>query len=393
MNARRLLAETPLPEERESADRAWSVVRTAYKSRDLAHDRTAVAPPPTRRRAALVLAIAVALAAVALSPAGATVGRVIDRALGVPHASPALFSLPASGRILVSGAGGTWTVTGDGSRRRLGPWRQASWSPHGLYVVVAGGDTLAAVDPSGTVQWELSRPAVSDPRWFASNGYRVAYLSGDTLRVVAGNGTGDHLLAQKVAPVAPAWRPDHLYELAYVTPGGGVTVRDADTRRISWIAAHLPRAKALAWSSDGRELLVVGASSARVYGARGQLLATVAEPPGITILQAALSPDGRRVALVRGGAGEDVVIAPVTLHGAPARRVLSGQGLRQVVWSPNGRWLLASWPAADQWVFVRTSGPPGIQGVSRIAEQFTGGRDARVPVLEGWCCTAEGSAG
>jgi hypothetical protein len=394
MNVRRALAHTPVPDERESADRAWSAVRDAYRDRDASRAQNRQpSRARTRLRAVLVPAIAVAVAAVALSPAGATVGRVIGRALGVPHAARALFSLPAPGRLLVSGSSGTWIVAADGAKRRLGPWRQASWSPRGLYVVAAGGDTLAAVDPHGTVRWKLSRPAVSDPRWFASNGYRIAYLSGHSLRVVAGDGTGDHLLAPAVAHVAAAWRPDRLYEVAYVTSGGGVTVKDADTGEVFWTVGHLPRPRALAWSTDGRELLVVGRTSARVYGANGRVLATIHEPAGVSILEAALSPDGRRLAVVRGGAGEDVVVVPVTHAAGPARRVLSGQGLRQVVWSPNGRWLLASWPAADQWVFVRASGHPGIQGVSRIAEQFTGATKSPVPVLEGWCCTTEGAPG
>jgi len=60
---------------------------------------------------------------------------------------------------------------------------------------VAGGDQLEAVDPRGTPQWTLPRPRVRDPRWYPSTGYRVAYLSRADLRVVAGDGTGDHLLA------------------------------------------------------------------------------------------------------------------------------------------------------------------------------------------------------
>src|SRR5690349_14383256 len=92
--------------------------------------------PSPKMRLLLAPAIACLLAAVTLSPAGATLGRWIRHALGVPHAAPALFKLPASGSVLVTGAGGTWTVAADGSSRRLGPWHEASWSPHGLFVVV-----------------------------------------------------------------------------------------------------------------------------------------------------------------------------------------------------------------------------------------------------------------
>ncbi len=67
-------------------------------------------------------ALALIVAALVLSPAGATVRRLITQALGERHAAPALFSLPSPGRLLVSGPGGTWTAAADGSTRRLGPW-------------------------------------------------------------------------------------------------------------------------------------------------------------------------------------------------------------------------------------------------------------------------------
>jgi hypothetical protein len=77
--------------------------------------------------------------------------------------------------------------------------------------------------------------------------------------------------------------------------------------------------------------------------------------------------------------------------------VLSGAGIRQVLWAPDGRWLLASWPAADQWVFVRVGGGPRIAAASGIEQQFAGASTragARAfPRLEGWCCTAAASSG
>ena len=76
--------------------------------------------------------------------------------------------------------------------------------------------------------------------------------------------------------------------------------------------------------------------------------------------------------------------------------IFSGAGLGPLVWSPNGRWLLISWPAADQWIFVRTTVARGrrLLAVSRIAEQFAPGRQPRgYPRLDGWCCTVAGQAG
>lgn len=94
--------------------------------------------------------------------------------------------------------------------------------------------------------------------------------------------------------------------------------------------------------------------------------------------QHSLSPDGRMLALVRGGDANDVVLANLESPGARLRRLFSGAGVRALVWSPDGRWLLVSWPAADQWVFVRVAGRP------RIAAGIPDRRAARDPHLVEW---------
>src|SRR6185437_7031143 len=113
---------------------------------------------------------------------------------GVERAEPALTRLPGGGDLLVQSPHGPWLVHADGSRRLLGDYDQATWSPRGLFVAAAGGRQLTAVEPHGDPHWSISSPArISSPRW-APSGYRVAYLSGRSLRVVAGDGTGDRLL-------------------------------------------------------------------------------------------------------------------------------------------------------------------------------------------------------
>jgi hypothetical protein len=388
VSAKRALTRVRAPDEAGAEDRAWAVVRASYQERAPSPQRT------SHRRLALVLVLAVSTGAVALSPAGATVGRLITRALGVQHAAPALFSLPAPGRLLVSGPGGTWIVAADGSTRRLGPWQQASWSPRGIYVSVARGDQLEAVDQRGTPQWTLARPDISDPRWYPPSGYRVAYLSGNVLRVVAGDGTGDHPLASGVAKVAPDWRPGHAYQLAYLTRRGRLVERDADTGRTLWSTAPGVTAREIAWSRDGQRLLVVSPAAVRVYAAKGKRVLTMALPRGAPAIDGALSPDGHTLALVVGGRSSDVVVANLDLPNPTPRRVLAGAGLRQLAWSPDGKWLVVSWPAADQWAFVRVAGAPRIAAVSRITQQFSaGGRRQGFPQLDGWCCAAEGSTG
>jgi Tol biopolymer transport system component len=385
-DAKRALREFRAPDETGSEQRAWNVVRDAYLEREPAGDAT-------RRRAGLALApvLAVIAAGLVLSPAGATVGRLITKALGVRHAAPMLSSLPSAGRILLSGPGGTWTAAADGSLRHLGDWTQASWSPRGLYVAVASGDRLAAIDPRGNVRWAIARPAVSDPRWFSPSGYRIAYLSAGTLRVIAGDGIDDHLLAARAAHVAPAWRPGYSFQLAYVSTGNRLVLRDADTGQLIWTRTLNARPRELLWSDDGSRLVVVSPRSVRTYpggGGRPTILHLPDGPAG----DAALSPDGQRLALVLGG--DRVVIVRAGSVSSPVRQLLAVAGLRELSWSPNGRWLLAGLPVADQWVFVRALGSPRVAAVGRIAEQFSATASAKAfPRLEGWCCTVQGPAG
>jgi hypothetical protein len=373
------------PDESGAEQRAWTVVRTAYRDSE---------PVPARRRSrrrfALAPAAALVAAALLLSAAGATVERLIAKPSRAPHAAPTLSSLPSPGRILVSGPGGTWTAAADGSTRRLGPWREASWSPRGLYIAVASSDSLAAVDPRGHVAWSRARSHVSYPRWFPPTGYRIAYLSAGTLRVIAGDGSNDHLLAGGVAHVAPAWRPDYAFQVAYVTDRARLVVQDADSGALLWSAPAGPRPRQLMWSSDGTRLIVLSPHAARVYSASGSLRMTIALSGVAT--DAALSPDGRRLALVLGA--NQVVVAPTDSSRPPMRQLLAGAGLRELSWSPDGRWLLVAWPGADQWVFVRVAGAPRDAAVSHIAQQFSlGGSSSEFPQLEGWCCTVQGNAG
>jgi hypothetical protein len=384
------------PDEEGAEGRAWSVVQAAH----VEERERASRPGRTRARARVRLALAPVLGVIAagllLSPAGATVGRLITKAFGVRHAAPMLSSLPSPGRILLSGPGGTWTVAADGSIRHLGSWSQASWSPHGLYVAVASADRLAAVDPRGNLRWAIARPDVSDPRWFSPSGYRVAYLSAGSLRVIAGDGTGDHLVAARVASVAPAWRPGYSFELAYVADGNRIVVRDSDTQRLIWSTPTLrARPRELLWSSDGRRLVVITAHSVLTYTGDGKRHSTLGLPE-TPVGDAALSPDGKLVALVLGD--RQMVVVRAGASHSSVRQLLAVAGLREVSWSPNGQWLLVSLPAADQWVFVRAVGTPRVAAVARIAQQFSSGAAARpstapFPSLEGWCCTVQGSSG
>ena len=102
-------------------------------------------------RAGLALLAAAALAGLAMTPAGAEVREwIADRIdSGEENPEPRLTSLPTSGAVLVEAPSGAWVIREDGSKRRLGDFDEAVWSPNGRFVGVTAGSELRAVDPAG----------------------------------------------------------------------------------------------------------------------------------------------------------------------------------------------------------------------------------------------------
>lgn len=379
MRLRELLRETPIPAEEEAARRSLAVVRAAFAGREPVSRRAAYVKP------ALALAAVLAVVAAAVSPPGrAVLGSLRDTVAGEEHAATELFSLPAGGRLLVSSSGGSWLVQADGSRRRLGDYRAAAWSPHGLYVVATRANEVVAVDPKGKVKWTLPRPQVRFARWGGSRlDTRIAYLSGGRLHMVAGDSTGDVDLCGEpaAAPVAPEWRGGVPHVLAYATTSGRVYVIEADRCAVPWRSAPFSHPRALRWSGDGRRLLLVTRDKLVVFRSdRGKPLA-VRWMRGVT--DAAFMPHSRLIALVR--RGEVLTLNADRLLATPRRLFRVTGRIGQIAWSPNGRWLLVTWPDADQFLFVRSSASPKrrIRAVSGISRQFGGG----FPKLGGWCCT------
>ena len=348
-----------IPADREAEDRAWAVVRSAFAEREAVPRRRV----GTRWPVALV-GVAAVCAAAALSPPGRAVVNAVRRSIGIEHAAPALFRLPSSGRLLVSGRGGAWVVAADGSKRRLGSRSDASWSPHGLFVVASSRDGLAAVEPGdGTVRWSLGRPGVSLPSWGGTRtDTRIAYFSGSSLRVVAGDGTGDRLLARDAAHVAPVWQPER-HVIAFVV-GSDVVVRNVDTGAV--LARHRVAGvvRSLSWSVSGARLAVSTSRGVHLFGRKAFAL------PLRTVRAATFARDGElalltpEALLVYGPEGLQTVLRVQTR-------------LAGVAWSPDGRWLVTSLPRADQWVFV---GRGKVLAVSHIARQFGGA----APSLDGW---------
>jgi hypothetical protein len=185
--------------------------------------------------------------------------------------------------------------------------------------VATKANELVALDPKGNARWTLPRRSPRFPTWTGTfTDTRIAYVAGGRLHVVAGDGTGDRTIGP-AAPVPPVWRPGRV--VAY-SNGHAVVGYDTTTQTV-----------------------------VRHVKLRGN------------------GPTIRR----RSGQSEVV---------SGGRVLFRGTGVfKQVVPSPDGRWLLVTWPTADQWVFIRIH-PRKIVGVSRISSQFGG-----FPHVGGWCCS------
>jgi WD40 repeat protein len=411
------LRDVPVPGEADARERARAALSTAYSEREPMPARRSA----TRRALVVALPLLLALTVAALTPPGQAVGDWVKRAIRAEpeRPKPAVLDLPARGRLLVSGARGAWIVQGDGARRRLGAYREATWSPTGRFVAATAGHDLVAVDPKGTVRWTITRPkAVADPRW-APSGFRVAYRAGRELRVVAGDGTGDRRLAERVRPVAPAWRPTRVsHVLAWVDRSGAVRVADVDkgktirrfrrgdslgggrTARGDISRGRRPaaesgpiagptavdRIRSLSWSAGGGRLLAVSRNALRIFDLTRSPTRTVRARTGHAFLAAAFSPHGEaRIAAIEYDRRADR--SALRIVGRDGL-LLSGRGrFTDLTWSPDGRWLLVARKDADQWLFVRANGAARVQNGPAVRRLFDPGRRARTaafPRVEGW---------
>jgi WD40-like Beta Propeller Repeat len=394
---RAALHDATAPGEGQAEERGWQVVREAFAERE-------PGSRPTRRvpRGLVAGAVAAAVAAFALSPAGAEVGEWIGDAFesGEDDARPVLGSLPAPGAILTESGDGAWIVRDDGSRRRLGDYDLATWSPNGLFVGVARGRELLAVTPQGEVRWSLFAPrAIDSLDWSSDDGFRLAYVAGRELWTVAGDGQGAAVFRDTVGSRAVAWRPEStadlaIHELAFVDARDRVTLADTDSGRVLWRSSPVPaRVESLQWSDDGQRLLVEADGFALVLDENGNSL--FKGPIATGVGAAAIAPDGERVAIVRPAreGGAELALVPAAPE-TGRERVLyprspkaGAVGFAEPTFSPDGEWIVLPWPRVDQWLFVPVEGGRPF-ATAEVSSQLDGDQRGAgsFPHVAGWCC-------
>ena len=346
-----------------------------------------------RRRIALLLAACMAAfvsGGVTLAATGAHLPVVNPEPAKQPPPRPhfAAAGLPAGTSIWAVAGDRVVVVTKQTPIRRLPDERVAAFSasPGSLYAVEGRGATLRALEIHGQrVVWARrdlgGRPVAAVWSPFP---IRIAYLlrtaSGYTVGDLWGTGTHPFTVDRDAAPVTPAWRWDSK-ALAYVTAAGIVVVHDViggsdrplgracGIRRPAAIAfapagstlaiadrhgrvalvrpagtraprclASGPGRPSLAWLGPNQLLAAAGTTLTRYGIAAAEAAArTVSTRRPIAGLDA--SPDGRRIAIVLGGAGGTTleVTSPPRLQGDEATLpqglvLLHHRSLTQVQW-------------------------------------------------------------
>ena len=384
------LRKSELEGEAQARQRTLETVRAAYAERE-----------PRRRRhhwvAASIAAASIAVAGViGLTPAGAEFREWVQDTVDPQstHPKPVLTALPGGGSLLAQSQDGASVVPDDGPRRFLGDFSAASWSPHGLNVGVADGHTIAAVNPLGELQWSWSAAAgVRYPAWSQDLGYRVAYLSGDELRVIAGDGSGDRAIGG-ASPVAPVWRGQTDRVLAYADARGAIRVIDVDRVQTLEKLGAPERLRGLAWSGDGERLLAFSPRNLQVSDADGGTLTGWRAPPDTELTAAGFLGDGERVVLLQTKTANDGTTSSTVSVFTPGPGATSPQVvfrtpglLKGLALSPDGKWLVVGWRSADQWLFLEPKAGGEVRAFENISAQVAAG-DPKPPFPRptGWCC-------
>jgi hypothetical protein len=390
----RRLQDQRVPGEEEARERSWATIRAAQA------ERTPIVGTRHRRGIAAALLAVGGAALVMLTPAGADLRSWMSDAIDPDSTQPrpALTGLPGGGTVLAESRDGISLVSEDGARRFVGRFYRASLSPRALNVGVAEGRTLSAVTASGDPAWSLppSPARISDVAWSQHEGFRVAYLSGDGLRVVAGDGTGDRAVAAAL-PVDPAWQGPTDRVLGYVDEGGAVERIDVDLgARLSSFEPS-EEVRSLSFSADGKRLLTASERSIAFSAPDGREASSV-DVLGEIVAAAFIDERGERAAIVtresakdfKGRPGSAVSIVSERNGRLEARELFAIAGsLRGLAVSPVSDWLLVGWRDADQWLFLEPRIGGAVRAVKNISAQFAPGDPAPAfPAPVEWCCSA-----
>ena len=254
-----------MPDADGAERRARAVVEAALRGGRARRGSRGRAAPPRRARAAARRAGARAGRRGArrdAHAAGAAVAGWVQadarRRGGRAASGSALGPLPGGGRLLVTGAGGTWIVGRDGDARR-------AWAPTRRRHVVAARPVRRRVARAAAERGRTGRPRrvvatgrsapSRDVRW-SPDGYRIAYRSG------AAPGGGRRRRQRRARARRDGARgraglaPDRGAHARVGPRDGRVVVRDVDSGRTIWRSpgGH-GAARELLWSADGRRLL------------------------------------------------------------------------------------------------------------------------------------------
>jgi WD40 repeat protein len=335
-------------------------------------------------RRALVAAAMVALLAAAI------VGAAMVGAYLLDHRRPAWrlggLAYSVDGDIYVASAdGGSPVLIADGipdSASHSAPsYWDPQWSPDGRYLMYQDSNSITqvvhVVDPQG-------RPVASFPGWYstwASDSSRIATwgetdqkLSFGKVDVRAMDG---RLLTSVLIPDTfsgsgdqrPGWLPDGSaivlprYTVAEAGPAGlqawVFPINGAAPRRLSVeVKGYGPPA----FSPDGTRIAIDVGNDVFLIAADGTEAQRLPTKPGAGLYTNPLwSPGGDRIAVTR--SRESIQVVDVKTGTAVPVHESSGEGVRALNWSPDGRTLLV----------IQGDGNPGGSSVWSVAVDGSGG--------------------
>jgi Tol biopolymer transport system component/DNA-binding winged helix-turn-helix (wHTH) protein len=274
----------------------------------------------------------------------------------------------------------------------------ASTGPDGRDLV------YAAVTPGGT-SIRVRRQDGSDqevaahgfwPRW-SPDGKWIAYTTSDpeggggTIHVVRPDGSEDRELTEIRSQVyGLCWTPDSS-RVIFASEQGGPTMLysvDVETKRQQSVTRGPGVCTSPTMSPDGQRL-VFSFAHRRWYlflaDEPGGEARRVLVEPGIQA--AALSPDGKRIAVASGTEAQSPAVSVLDVD-TGERHTLTGMAATELVWMPDGRDLLIAAPAPDEvnhWIWRLPVGgglpEPVLKGAGRWRDPSPSPDGTRIAVV------------